>query len=226
MTITYSISVAQAVPRGRVVGVDLSDDMVRHARTTFGHRYPQLTFRQGDARTLDFTNAFSAIFSSATLHWIRDPAPVVAGIARALRSNGRLVAQFGGHGNTREVIAAFEEVTARPRWRAAYANFESTYGFYTAEQYAGWLSDAGLDVVEARLVPKSMVHADRDALVGWLRTAWHPYTSPIAQSERADLIDEVVDCYLSRSPPDANGAIHVALVRLQVQARKGTPPSK
>src|SRR5262245_11510056 len=47
--------IARAVPRGRVVGLDLSDDMVRHARTTFsGREWSHLSFVQGDVRRLDY----------------------------------------------------------------------------------------------------------------------------------------------------------------------------
>jgi trans-aconitate 2-methyltransferase len=214
-------AIAQRVTQGQVLGVDLSEDMVRHARETHSAAdYPNLRFARADARVLDFDSEFSVIFSNAVLHWIRDQVPVVHGIARALEPGGRLLAQFGGHGNTREMIASFESVATRPRWREAYAGFQSTYGFYSAEQYSSWLREAGLEVIDARLIPKDMVHADRAAAVGWLRTAWHPYTSPVADADRGALIDEVVDDYLERCPPDANGAVHVAMIRLQVQARK------
>jgi trans-aconitate methyltransferase len=65
-----------------------------------------------------------------------------------------------------------------------------------------------------------MVHGSRAAFVGWLRSAWHPYTSAVSTPERQEFIEEVAADFLSAHPPDADGSIHVPGVRLQVRARK------
>lgn len=216
-------TLAERVPRGRVVGVDSSSDMVRHASARFsGPAHPNLTFGEADAAALPFTNAFTVVFSNAALHWVRDHAPVIAGIARALRPGGRFAAQMGGAGNVATVIASFEAVMHRPRWAGAFERFESTYGFHRPRDYARWLAAAGFEVHEARLLPKDMVHADRAAFVGWLRSAWHPYTSPVRPAERPELIEAVAAEFLAAHPPDALGRIHVPTVRLQVRALKSS----
>jgi|SRR6185312_14270447 len=214
-------AIAARVPKGRVVGVDSSLDMVRHAAERFAQSaYPNLTFERGDAAALAFGNAFTVVFSNAALHWVRDHGPVIAGIARALRPGGRLVAQMGGAGNVATVIDSFEAVMRRPRWMRDFERFESTYGFHGAQDYAEWLRAAGFEVHEARLIPKDMVHADRAAFVGWLRSAWHPYTSPVSAADRMPFIGEVAAEFLAAHPPDPDGRIHVPSVRLQVRARK------
>lgn len=213
--------IAERVPRGRVVGVDSSADMVRHARAEFaGGRQPNLTFRQADASALPFDSEFSVVYSSAALHWVLDHRPVIAGIARALRPGGRLIAQMGGFGNVATVIAAFDEVAREPPWSADFASFGPRYGFQRPDDYERWLTEAGFAMIEARLFPKDMVHRDREALVGWIRTAWHPYTSPVAASQRARFVEEVVDRYLAAHPPATGGAVHVPMVRLQVRAER------
>jgi len=78
-------AIAKSVPNGRVVGVDLSADMVAHA--TNQHCRPpidNLRFARADAATLPFTAEFSVVFSNATLHWVPDQRAAVHGIARAL----------------------------------------------------------------------------------------------------------------------------------------------
>ncbi len=214
-------ALAERAPRGRVVGVDSSIDMIRHARAQFaGERWRNLTFMQADASALPFESEFSLVYSSATLHWVTEHRPVIAGIARALRPGGRLVAQMGGHGNCATMIAAVEEVARRARWAAAFERFKSPYAFHRPHDYRRWLEEAGFEVFESRLIPKDMVHTDRGALVGWIRTAWHPYTAPVAPAERTQFIEEVADQYLAAHPPDAGGALHVPMVRLQVRALK------
>src|SRR5208282_4198238 len=87
-----------------VVGIDKSPDMIQQAR----EKYPSLQFEVMDAREIAIPQLFDAVFSNATLHWIKEPERAITGIARALRPGGRLVAEFGGKGNTQELLNAVE----------------------------------------------------------------------------------------------------------------------
>jgi trans-aconitate 2-methyltransferase len=218
-------AIAKLVPDGAVLGIDLSADMVQHAIGHFPARdYPNLGFEQADARALPFDGGFTFVFSNAVLHWIRDQRPVVAGIARALAPGGRCLLQMGGRGNAADVIRVFDSVSGEPAWRHWYEGFESSYGFHGDDDYRGWLADAGLVADHVALIEKDMVHADRDAFIGWLRTAWHPYTSPVPEAVRPALIEIVADRYLEAHPRDAEGRVHVMAIRLQVEARRGVKP--
>lgn len=213
-------AIARQVPEGRAVGVDSSADMIAHAQTHHGR--PNLTFRQVDARALPFESEFSLVFSNAALHWVKDPRPVLAGIARALKPGGRCRMEMGGRGSAAALIAAFEAVAADPEWRESFEGFESTYGFHDADSYRRWLWEAGLEPQRVELVDKDMVHKNREAFIGWLRTVWHPYTSRVPAARRERFIEAVAQRYLAEvgSACDANGQIHVAMVRLQVEAWK------
>ena len=212
-------AIASLVPQGSVLGVDLSPDMVRHAAEHFPPAaHPNLAFRQGDARTLTFDHAFTFVFSNAVLHWVRDHRPIIAGISRALAPGGRILLQMGGRGMAAEVIRAFTEVARTSAWSRYYEGFESTYGFHGDDEYRVWLEEAGLEADRVELIPKDMVHADRAAFIGWLRTAWHPYTSPVPADRRDELLEQAADRYLEAHPPDADGRVHVQAIRLEVQA--------
>lgn len=211
----HTALIAAQVQDGRVLGIDLSQEMIEHAQRT--HRAANLRFAQTDASMLRFNDEFTLVFSNATLHWIVDHGPVLAGIARALRKHGRFVAQMGGHGNGGGVIAAFDVVGERDRWRSAYVGHLPAFGFHHPDDYRRWLTELGFEVHECRLIRKDMIHADRAAFTGWLRTAWHPYTTRVAESERDAFIEQVVNEYLRVHPADGHG-IHVAIVRLQVRA--------
>ena len=215
--------IASQVPEGTVLGVDLSADMVRHATEYFPpDRYPNLAFEQADARALPFERAFTLVFSNAVLHWVRDHRPVLAGIARALVPGGRCILQMGGRGNAAGVIRAFEAVQQQPHWRQHFQTFESSYGFHGDDDYRVWLKEAGLTAAADRvvLIEKDMIHASREAFLGWLRTTWHPYSSYVPEEARPAFLDEAVERYLQEYPPDAEGRVHVLMIRLQVEARK------
>jgi trans-aconitate 2-methyltransferase len=214
-------AIAKSVPNGRVVGVDLSADMVSHA-TTQHCRPPinNLRFAQADAAALPFTAEFSVVFSNATLHWVPDQRAAVQGIARALHPGGRLIAQMGGHGNVSEVIAAFERVSGSARWRSVVTPGELPYRFHIPASYESWLLESGMEVQECRLIPKDMVHDDSSIFIGWLRTAWHPYTAGVPLEVRDAFLEDTARHYVAGHPPDDQGRVHVSTVRLQVRARK------
>jgi trans-aconitate methyltransferase len=209
-------AIADQVPQGRVIGVDLSPDMIGHAQAH--HHRTNLAFRRIDAQALPFDAEFTVVFSNAALHWIKDHRPALAGIARALKPGGRCLMEMGGHGSGTGVIAAFEGLAEEDEWRGHFTDFESSYGFHDAERYRRWLGEVGLHPVRVESIPRDMVHTGREAFAGWLRTAWHPYTSRVPADRRNRFIDAAAERYLAAYPPDASGRVHVAMVRLQVEA--------
>lgn len=87
-----------------VTGVDKSENMVHQANI----KYPDVTFIAKDVLELEYNNSFDAVFSNATLHWVKQPEETLQHIYNSLKSGGRFVAEFGGKDNvqiiTNEII--------------------------------------------------------------------------------------------------------------------------
>ena len=77
--------------------------------------------------------------------------------------------------------------------------------------------NVGATVAEC-VVRKDMVHQSLEAFRGWLRTAWHPYTDRLPETERGSFITAVATRYLRTHPMDSEGRTHVAMVRLEIEA--------
>ena len=64
-------------------------------------------------QTLEYNNEFDAVFSNATLHWVKQPKQALNCIYQSLKQGGRFVAEFGGKGNvqtiTDEIIHQIKE---------------------------------------------------------------------------------------------------------------------
>ena len=100
------------VPRGRVLAIDASADMVALARRRLGDRADVWC---QDALELDLDEPVDAIVSTATLHWVTDHDRLWAVLAGASKPGGRLEVQCGGKGNigrVREVIDAVADAMA------------------------------------------------------------------------------------------------------------------
>src|SRR5438105_1456650 len=84
-----------------VTAVDHSQEMIAACRAL------GLDARLADATALPFDSEFDAVFSNATLHWIKaQPEACVSGAFRALKPGGRFVGEFGGHGCVAAVVVA------------------------------------------------------------------------------------------------------------------------
>ena len=137
---------AQIAARGAtVVGMDASAEMIARAR----EEHPAIEFLVGDVTNFTAPEPFDAVFSNATLHWVRRAEEAVRRIAAALRPGGRFVAEFGGRGNVRRVrdaIAAGLSAAGAP----SLAELEPWY-FPSVAEYASLLERLGLEVTFATL---------------------------------------------------------------------------
>ncbi|HNT72603.1 MAG TPA: methyltransferase domain-containing protein [Methanothrix sp.] len=213
--------IADLAPRGSVLGVDSSEEMVSFAREKFpAGRHPNLSFQQADARNLSFEEEFDLVVSFATLHWVGDHRPVLLGIRRALKPGGRAFLQFGGRGNAALPLRIADEMISEDRWRRYFEGFDFRYGFFGAEEYRGLLEEAGLEPKRVELIPKDMVQPGPEGFAGWIETTWHPYLERVPESRRRDFVSDIVARYLRLHPPDGEGRVHVRMVRLEVVAEK------
>jgi len=173
-----------------------------------------------DARKLTFTEQFARVFSNAALHWIIDHRPVLQGVHRSLKPGGRLLFQMGGKGNAQEILAVLDDLMLEERWKRFFKGFTFPYGFHAPEEYVAWLHEAGLKPERTELLQKDMKMQGKDALKGWVRTTWLPYTAKLPMEMRDEFVREIIDRYIDAHPFDASGNVHVAMVRLEVEATR------
>ncbi|HYW82379.1 MAG TPA: methyltransferase domain-containing protein [Spirochaetia bacterium] len=223
-----SAELARHVPRGKVVGVDSSEDMIQLARAAF---FPaaqgSLSFMLRDARDLGFEEEFDVVFSNATLHWVKDHRAVLRSVARGLKPRGRILLQFGGRGNGDEIFEVARLMIESPRWREFFRDFEFPWSFYGPENYDAWCTAAGLSLCRAELLPRDMIQRGTEGLSGWIRTTWMPYTLRLPVERREEFIREAANCYALLHPANAQGDLTVEMVRLEIEAEKAqsAPPN-
>jgi len=216
-----SATLASLVPRGRVIGIDLSSEMINFARSRYPKEdFPNLSFQVGNASALNFPEEFDLAVSFACLHWVKDHLPVLKGVHRSLRPGGKVLFQCGGRGNAGKILDITEELTRSERWAQYYQGFRFPYHFYGAEEYKLWLSLAGLKARRVELVPKDMVHQGQAGLEGIIRNTWLPYMERLPAGLRPDFVSDVARRYIERYPLDEDGKVHVAMMRLEVEADK------
>jgi len=207
--LTAQIAAAGAI----VTGFDSSQDMIRTAR----EKNPNLRFELGDAREIHLAESFDAVFSNATLHWIREPARVVTRIWRVLEPGGRFVAEFGGKGNLDTLISAFQRSFAALGLPGAEE--ANTWYFPSVGEYAGLLESQGFEVCQAALFDRPTPLEDGErGLENWVHMFAPVFLNRIPSENQAALLRELE----RRSRPSLfrDGQWILDYRRLRVLARK------
>ena len=197
------------LPRGRVIAVDGSHEMLQAARDRLGDD-PRVEFVQADLTTLDIGAArCDAVLSTATFHWIPDHPAMLRALHRALRPGGRLTAQCGGLGNIQSIHDAADAVAAEPPFAEHMARWQGPWNFRDPDDMAHDLAAAGFTDISCRLVPRPVVPDDP---AEWFRTI--VLGSHVQQLPPA-LRDPFVQAVIARLP----SPVTVDYVRLDIDAR-------
>jgi trans-aconitate methyltransferase len=169
----------------QVVGVDRSPEMIRQAK----ENYPSLQFEVMDAREIALDGNFDAVFSNATLHWIKEQECVIAGIRKSLRPSGRFVAEFGGKGNTSELLKAVHH--ARQKLGIASPAPHPWY-YPSLAEYAGLLEQHGFEVIHATLFDRPTPLDDGvRGLRNWLEMFGNSFVKGLPDATRERLLQEI-----------------------------------
>jgi trans-aconitate 2-methyltransferase len=140
------------LPRGRVVAVDFSENMLRTARHQLQPRFAErVAFVEADLQFLPFDRAFDGVFGTASFHWVRDHERLFRALYQALLPGGWLCAQCGGHGNIAKLLARAAELSSQPPYAEYLAGYEDPWEFATAETAAERLQRAGFIEIETNL---------------------------------------------------------------------------
>ena len=176
-----------------VLGIDAAPSMVAQARQNF----PKLDFALADLTTFHTDKPFDAVFSNAVLHWVRPPQEAANRLAAALAPGGRLVVEFGGHGNVGRIQNALGEHRA-------------PWFFPSIAEYGAILEVAGLEPVQAMLFDRPTRVEGDHGLDDWLQM----YIPSLPVAVRQAAVEQLKpDMY-------ASGVWTLDYRRLRIEARK------
>jgi SAM-dependent methyltransferase len=167
-----------------VVGIDNSLEMIGAARAK------GIDARLMDAAELKFSEAFDAVFSNATLHWVLDKERAARAIWFALKSGGRFAGEMGGEGNLKTfretlddelIIRGYVPPLEASNWYASPAEFGAVY------------ETVGFKEIDARLIerPTAIEHGVA-AWVTTFRRGWLDRAG-VPEEERAEIAQAVAD---------------------------------
>ena len=167
-----------------VVGIDRSPEMIATAR----QNYPELLFEVADARQLQFSQPFDAVFSNAVLHWILEPDAAIRSIHQALKPGGRFVAEFGGKGNVNGVVTALKEALV-----ALGCSIDSNLWYFPSiSDYTTRLEQHGFEVTYAALFDRpTALESGETGLVNWLQMFAEKFIGGLPNEQQTEVMRSI-----------------------------------
>ena len=142
----------QNLPAGRVVGLDLSRNMVRLARQNLRPQFgDRAQFVAADLLHLPFHSCFDGVFRTASFHWILDHEDLFRNLFGALSPGGWLHAQCGGGPNLERLRQRAAVLSQSPEFSPWLAQFREPWFFSDAGGAAHRLREVGFIQVETGL---------------------------------------------------------------------------
>jgi trans-aconitate 2-methyltransferase len=139
---------AERLPRGKVLALDASVDMLALAARELAAFGPRVQLLRATLPDLPVPSSVDAIVSTATLHWVLDHPALFRAFRRVLRPGGQLELQCGGVGNLHRFYARAFELAASRDYRDAFAGWTDPWHFPGPEETGERLQAA--DLVEVR----------------------------------------------------------------------------
>jgi trans-aconitate 2-methyltransferase len=193
----------EALPRGRVVGVDLSQNMLGLACEHLRRFGSGLSLIACDLLHLPFEGSFDGIVSTAAFHWVLDHDQLFANLRRALVPGGWLEAQCGGGPNVVAVRKRADELAATPKFASFFAGFREPWLFQNAESAAQTLLRGGFVEVETSIEAAPTVLDSAGQYNEFVRNIIlrrHLENIPSEQL-RAEFMEELTDRASEDNPP-------------------------
>ena len=140
-------------------GLDADPAMLERARSRVGADRVRLL----DAHSFTVPEPVDAVFSNAALHWMRDPAAVIASVRAALVPGGRFVAEMGAGRNMETIVAALRRAREA---QGRDPHVPLPWFFPTPAEYAALLEHGGFEVRRLAYFPRDTRLADGPNPVG------------------------------------------------------------
>jgi trans-aconitate methyltransferase len=209
--------IAARVPRGSVLGVDPSRDMIGFADRHFGPTTrPNLRFEVADVRRLPYRQEFDRVVSFNALHWVPEQSLALRSIRTALVDTGQALLRFIPDGPRRSFEDVMEDVRHSARWAGYFTGFQKPYAHFSPQEYEELATQNGFRVLRIALEDRTWNFQTREEFVAFVRATFVEWMRQLPEGEWPPFIAEVHDQYrtlVAGSPQEANT---VKLYQLEV----------
>jgi len=205
------------LPKGRVIGIDQSSNMIGVARDYLEAQGRRVQLLVADAAALPIQAHADAVFSTATFHWVLDHPRLFRSLHEALKPGGRLVAQCGGAGNLARIHHRCEALMRDAQFAPSFTSWSEPWEFADAETTARRLADAGFGDIRTSVEQSPVVFPDTETFRTFIMNViCRPHLARLPDAATKDAFIDRLTQLAARDNP----AFELDYWRLNMDARR------
>jgi 5-methylthioribose kinase len=179
--------IAQHVPKGNVLGIDLSVNMIQFAQQSFpSSTYPNLTFSVSNAEDISYQEQFDVILSFNCLHWVHRIRETLVKLVKALRIEGHLMIFVVPKESWNEE----QRIIEKRKWQS-YSHLSAYHSMLTSDEYLQILESLGMKLLSQKQEERFDPFTDKEEQKAFTR-GWLPFFAPIPTELREAFLEDVV----------------------------------
>ncbi|MCP4267650.1 MAG: methyltransferase domain-containing protein [Candidatus Brocadiaceae bacterium] len=210
-------NLARLVPNGNVIGVDASEGMMEAAKE---RERNNLKFLLMDLNEFSLNHQFDFIFSSATLHWIKNHKRLWINIHKILKPNGFLRFNFAADGNCSHFFKAIKEVIVFEEYRKYFYGFQWPWYTPSLDEYKNILMNFAFSELNVWEENTDRFFSDREAVIRWVdQPNIVPFLEYIPNGKK-ELFRKIVIEQMIKESLQKNGKYFEKFRRINVFAKK------
>jgi trans-aconitate 2-methyltransferase len=188
--------IAERLPRGRILGVDASKDMVDFAAAHWvAGANDRLRFAVADAAALAFHAEFDRIVSFNALHWVPAQERALDGIRAALAPGGRAQLRMVVKGPVTSLEEVAEAVRQAEDRRAHFEGFTDPYLRLDSDAYAALAEARGFRILGRSTRLHAWDFRTDEAFFGFCKAGFGAWTRRLPADRHDDFVREVIAAY-------------------------------
>jgi trans-aconitate 2-methyltransferase len=158
-----------ALPRGRVVGVDQSQSMLDSAHQHLSAYGSQVSLLAADLLRLPLARRFDGVVSTAAFHWVLDHDRLFLELHRVIVPGGWLDAQCGGGPNLTRLRGRADMLATHPKFAQYFSGFREPWLYQDSDAAANSLHRAGFREIETSVEPALTILDDAEQYDEYVR---------------------------------------------------------
>ncbi len=208
--------VAEKVPDGKVIGLDISEKMIAEASSLFTKDH--LSFMLGSALEIPFHNQFDKLISFNTLHWVLEQEKALQSMRSSLKEGGAALLIVPGH-FPNNIGLLGEKLVNTEKWASHFPSFKRQRVYFTAEEYLDLVKKAGFQIETFEVLKGAGSYQNRAALTAWISPLLN-FANHLSDDLRKEFLEEITDEMLLVDPPAPDGTINTRYVMFRIIAKK------
>jgi trans-aconitate 2-methyltransferase len=188
-----TFQVAEKVKKGRVLGIDSSESMIKKCdENRKNHNIQNVRCITKNMTAIDFANEFHVVFSSSVFHWVKETDQALGALYRSLKPGGSLGIQFPLLNQKHPFIVTTQQAIRNLKMEKFYEDWEFPWYVPALEEFRSRFNRYGFQKTKVYKENPAIDFQDAEKLFKSFNAAGlHLFTKRLPEARQVSFKKEV-----------------------------------